>query len=707
MTPGQRDDASRRHCLAGGAFFCALACIVVVALAAGRPDEARAAFPGGNGQIAFERQASGCCNTDIWVINPDGSGETNLTNTTDVQEFRPEFSPDATQIAYDTGFGGGVWLMDADGSNRRLLADGVGHATWSPDGTMIAAAFSPEGIKVFRTSDGQLLDTLTAPGDNAYYYPAWRPTAPAGVIDIAVIKFLDTGFRDIVRLTGSGEVDVTGTPGNYDEGQWLDWSPAGDRILYRFTSNTEGGIIAVNLSGGKELVQDAAATGEGGGGQAFSPDGGTLVYDDGGGGGSMMFTKPLPAGASVPLATGANPSWGVGAEQLKVDLTGTGEVSTGETFKVQLTLRNGETAIDNVVLADGTNGVGIGNGGFPEGDRGTLRVISGPQPPIPDRLAPGETSVHTIVLAAGDAGRVAAYAKATGTEDGGDQRSDGETLIVDVVPVEVDDDWATYGAISALDKYWVDSFANFFNDIRGRAGKLKRQLASKLSAAERKLYFGDKKKVEITAFERYIADRRNLPPEFVALTMPNKPVKEGKETYTIEELDATYWESFNEGVGDGFAQYVEGYKKLGRGAKKLVTDTGSELGMTWRAACGEARRPKSVPRSRRRWSRSSSWRAATKSQPASTTPSPRPSARPSAARPTSTPATRSTPPTRTRPCSPTRCEACSPSRSSRSETSSSSPARTRLPSRKRRRRWTPRSSALGCQPSSTRWSGEP
>ena len=37
---------------------------------------------------------------DIWLINPDGSRQVNITNTPDVQEYGTAWSPDGRRIAY-------------------------------------------------------------------------------------------------------------------------------------------------------------------------------------------------------------------------------------------------------------------------------------------------------------------------------------------------------------------------------------------------------------------------------------------------------------------------------------------------------------------------------------------------------------------------------------------------------------------------------
>ena len=56
-------------------------------------------------KIAWEAYIDG--NSDIFVMNADGSGKVNLTNTPDVNEHYPQISPDGTKICYtvDTGEG--------------------------------------------------------------------------------------------------------------------------------------------------------------------------------------------------------------------------------------------------------------------------------------------------------------------------------------------------------------------------------------------------------------------------------------------------------------------------------------------------------------------------------------------------------------------------------------------------------------------------
>jgi len=49
--------------------------------------------------------------SDIYTIKIDGSDKTNLTNTTDILEMNPSWSPDGNQIAFDTYNEGSIYIV--------------------------------------------------------------------------------------------------------------------------------------------------------------------------------------------------------------------------------------------------------------------------------------------------------------------------------------------------------------------------------------------------------------------------------------------------------------------------------------------------------------------------------------------------------------------------------------------------------------------
>jgi dipeptidyl aminopeptidase/acylaminoacyl peptidase len=112
-------------------------------------------------------------------MNPDGSGQTPLTNNMDVSG--PEWSPDGTKIAFSAWRDGisDIYTMNADGSNLTNITNSPteeSEPTWSPDGTKIAFTSSRDGNPEIYTMDAdgsnQIRLTNNTANDRS---PTWQP----------------------------------------------------------------------------------------------------------------------------------------------------------------------------------------------------------------------------------------------------------------------------------------------------------------------------------------------------------------------------------------------------------------------------------------------------------------------------------------------------------------------------------------------------
>lgn len=98
-------------------------------------------------KIVFAANRTG--NREIYLMNPDGSEQVNITRNK-ADDISPAWSPTGAQIMFGSNRDGirDLYLMDSDGSNVQRIfgkpADRAG-ATWSPDGKQIAYRLHERG----------------------------------------------------------------------------------------------------------------------------------------------------------------------------------------------------------------------------------------------------------------------------------------------------------------------------------------------------------------------------------------------------------------------------------------------------------------------------------------------------------------------------------------------------------------------------------
>jgi len=196
------------------------------------------AGPALRGAIAFHSVRDG--DFDIYVMNPDGTGVTNVTNSTD-QEIDEIWSPDGSQLAFATCAGAcdvfftEIFVIDANGSGLKQLTHGGGFlGAWSPDGKQIAFVRDGVGILIMN-ADGTGVIATNQNGRPT----AWSPNGKQ--ILFQSDRDGDNDFY-LMNVDGSGVVQITNDPAS-DEGDFAGWSPDGRRIV--FSSRRDGGDLDI------------------------------------------------------------------------------------------------------------------------------------------------------------------------------------------------------------------------------------------------------------------------------------------------------------------------------------------------------------------------------------------------------------------------------------------------------------------------------
>ena len=131
-----------------------------------------------SGQIAFEAYRDG--NSEIYVMNADGSGVTRLTNNS-TGDYDPAWSPDGRRIAFGASRDGNleIYVMNADGSGVTNLTNNPAYDSrpaWSPGGRFVAFDSYRDGnFEIyFMKADGSAVTRLTNnPALDSH--PAWSP----------------------------------------------------------------------------------------------------------------------------------------------------------------------------------------------------------------------------------------------------------------------------------------------------------------------------------------------------------------------------------------------------------------------------------------------------------------------------------------------------------------------------------------------------
>jgi Tol biopolymer transport system component len=313
--------------------------LVAVAIALGAT-VAGAAPRGTNGQITFARFNPDLGDTQVYVVNPDGTGQRLVQGATDVAEG-PAWFPDGSHIAAASAptpalpFGGSRIINPDDGTYRDLVAQDPNLfnpcTNPSPDGRLLLCETfsndgSQNGIHTIRSSDGGGLTQVTSnpggddvPGD-------WSPNGK----QIVFQRYDSNGNFEglfVVNSNGTGLKQIL--PASFNLSSSGSWSPQGNEIVFsrHVTPDFHSSLWVVHSDGTglHEIdVQPTSACGgseddstaEGCNSPAWSPDGTKIAFirsfsNDADG--EVYTVNAAGTGLTqITHAPGANsPNWGV------------------------------------------------------------------------------------------------------------------------------------------------------------------------------------------------------------------------------------------------------------------------------------------------------------------------------------------------------------------------------------------------------------
>lgn len=265
-------------------------------------------------KIAFSR------NGDIYVINPDGSGETQLTSGTDTDDRNPTWSPDRTRLAFSRSFYDAtngwiaqIYTMNADGSGITALTSDTAYQSdspaWSPEGSKIAFirvmvgqgwgdiyTMNSDGSGITRLTDGSASTTSN-------FGPSWSSDSS----QIAFYRFDQAGSTGwdiyVMNTDGSGPSQVASTN---DTDMYPSWSPDGTKIAFtKYNASSVFDIFTMNANGtGQSALTSGSSTSDKH--PSWSPDGAKITFDRDN---SSIYIINADGSGLTLLTSGITPAW--------------------------------------------------------------------------------------------------------------------------------------------------------------------------------------------------------------------------------------------------------------------------------------------------------------------------------------------------------------------------------------------------------------
>lgn len=227
-------------------------------------------------------------NSDLYVINTDGTGLKALKNT-EKGESSPKFSPDGKKIAYVMG--NQIWLTNADGSGDEQLTShhtGASGVVWSQDGKKLLFVSSvypdcaDQECNKKKDEEAEQSKVKASVFTELMYrhWDDWRGEKRSHLF------MLDLATKEMTDLTPFSKFDVPpialGSAKDYSfspDGNWVVFTMNTDEVLATSTNNDVFLLDLRTLQKGKKPEHRKISLSKGSDSQpVFSPDGKMIAY---------------------------------------------------------------------------------------------------------------------------------------------------------------------------------------------------------------------------------------------------------------------------------------------------------------------------------------------------------------------------------------------------------------------------------------------